>query len=159
MISSRGDVRLVRLGHADLDEVVALANSTSPAPWSRESFLEELERDIAHLYGLRLVQGDALVAFITFWLVRDEVHVLNVATHTAYRRRGYARALLAETLIFAREERVSLVTLEVRASNVAAITLYTSLEFERIGTRPKYYADNDEDAVVMLLSLTPQAAP
>jgi ribosomal-protein-alanine N-acetyltransferase len=133
----------------DLDEVVEVARASFDPPWPRQVFEEELERDWAYVWVLRPTTFDPIAAFVAFWWVRDEIHVLNLATRPAWRRRGYARDLMEELLSFARGRTVRYLSLEVGASNVAALTLYESLGFESIGVRPQYYAD-DQDAVVML---------
>ena len=140
----------------DLDAVHAVASASFGAPWSRETFAEELERDWALLRVLRPTPREPACAFVNFWIVRDEVHVLNLATHPEHRRRGFARRLLEDTLAYARARHVRYVTLEVRRSNIAAIKLYRALGFASIGVRPKYYAEDGEDALVMLLTLDPE---
>jgi len=75
------------------------------------------------------------------------------ATHPAHRRRGYARSLMEDVLGFGQAHGVRYVSLEVRRTNVAARGLYASLGFHAIGVRPRYYADDGEDAVVMLKTM------
>jgi len=94
-------------------------------------------------------------AFLLAWLVVDELHVLSVATLPESRRRGMARALLERAIAFARENDVRTVLLEVRRSNAAAIRLYRAFGFSAAALRPKYYADNLEDAIEMSLVLDP----
>lgn len=137
----------------DLDAVCAIANASFDTPWSRQTFADELGRSWAHLRVLRESPRGPIVAFVAYWRVRDEVHVLNLATHPVARRCGYARLLMEDTLALARAHQVRYVTLEVRARNRAARTLYESLGFDAIGVRPRYYSDTDEDAVVMMLQL------
>ena len=94
-----------------------------------------------------------MVAFCNYWLVRDEVHLLNIATHPDRRRRGYARFLMEHLLGFARRHKCRYITLEVRRSNEAALGLYRAYGFEPVGVRPNYYIEDREDAIVMLLEL------
>src|SRR5262249_25109113 len=89
------------------------------------------------------------------WHVADELHVLNVATAPSHQRRGIATALIREAIAYARAHHVRILFLEVRGSNRAALRLYRKLGFTAIGMRPKYYADNDEDAMEMVLALDP----
>lgn len=140
----------------DLDEVAALAASAFAQPWGREVFAEELARSWSRLRALRATPGGPICAFANFWLVRDEVHVLNLATAPAARRGGYARLLLEDLLGFARAHRARHVTLEVRRGNAAAQRLYKTAGFAAIGVRPRYYAEDEEDAIVMLLTLDPE---
>jgi ribosomal-protein-alanine N-acetyltransferase len=125
-----------------------------PSPWSRRVFEEELGRELSHLKVLREEPNGPLVAFVNYWVVHDEIHVLNVATHPERRRRGHGRRLMDHVLRIARIRRARLVTLEVRRGNDAARQLYAELGFEAIGVRPRYY-ENAEDAIVMMLRLRP----
>jgi [ribosomal protein S18]-alanine N-acetyltransferase len=142
---------------SDLDDVCALAEASFMVPWTRWIFEEELGRPFAVLRVLRSCPGGPLVAFVSTWIVRDELHVLNLATHPAVRRRGYGWLLMHEVLALAQAQGVRYVTLEVRRSNAAAIKLYRKLDFESIGIRPRYYADTvseqGEDAIVMMKTL------
>jgi ribosomal-protein-alanine N-acetyltransferase len=137
----------------DLDEVCGIAEASFPVPWTRQVFEEELSRPFAALRVLRPTASSGISAFVSVWIVRDELHVLNLATHPAVRRRGYALTLMDDVLRWAQAQGVRYVTLEVRRSNAAAIRLYRALSFESIGIRPRYYADNDEDAIVMMKTI------
>jgi [ribosomal protein S18]-alanine N-acetyltransferase len=144
---------IARMVEADLDDVMDIERESFKAPWSRSVFMEELVREWAHLWVLRPADGGPVAAFINFWLVRDEIHILNVAVHPRFRRAGYASQLLQSTIEFAWKKRVRYLTLEVRRSNNGAIKLYRSFDFKPIGIRPNYYAEDKEDAIVMLLTL------
>ena len=87
------------------------------------------------------------------WLVRDEVHVLNLATHPDARRQGHAARLLEHVIAFGHKHHCRYLTLEVRRSNKAAIRLYRKYGFRPVGIRPNYYSHGREDAIVMLLEL------
>lgn len=89
-----------------------------------------------------------VVAALLAWRVVDEVTLLDVAVREAFRRHGHGRALVRELLEWSRAEGARLVILEVRASNVAARTLYAALGFEEVNVRRRYYEDG-EDAVEM----------
>jgi ribosomal-protein-alanine N-acetyltransferase len=139
----------------DLDEVMEIERLAFKAPWSRQVFIEELDRDWAHVDVLRDRPGGRVHAFVNYWLVRDEVHVLNVATHPEARRHGYASILLGHVIDFAARAACRYVTLEVRRSNQGAIRLYRKFGFRPVGIRPNYYVEDQEDAVVMLLDRGP----
>jgi len=138
---------------SDLDDLMEIERVCFPSPWSRQVFLDELSREWARLLVLCPTPGGSPVAFINYWIVRDEIHILNVATHPAHRRRGFASRLLGRTLGQAPTLGVRYITLEVRRSNKGAFELYRGFGFESIGVRPRYYVENQEDAIVMLLSL------
>jgi ribosomal-protein-alanine N-acetyltransferase len=138
---------------ADLDAVMEIERVSFRSPWSRQVFLEEMARDWAHVDVVRDVATRKVVAFGNYWLVADEVHVLNLATHPLARRAGHASRMLAHMVDFARRELCRYVTLEVRRSNAVALRLYRRFAFRAVGVRPNYYAEDQEDAIVMLLDL------
>jgi len=115
----------------------------------------ELERPWSQVWVAREATNPEPRAFLLAWLVVDELHLLSVATLPNYRRKGMARALLERAIDFARRERVRTILLEVRRSNSAAIRLYRTFGFSAAALRPRYYADNFEDAVEMSLTLDP----
>jgi len=137
----------------DLDQVMDIERQSFRTPWSRQVFVEELDREQAHVDVIRLRNGGPVLGFVNYWLVHDEVHILNVASNANHRRRGIATQLLAHVIGFARRQRCRYATLEVRRSNVAAIGLYGKFGFKPVGVRPQYYAEDNEDAIVMLLEL------
>lgn len=130
---------IAQLAHQDID-----LDAEAARAWGRLSVARETPG------------GDA-VGLLLVWLVSDELHVINVATHPDFRRRGVARALLGAELALAARDQLRLVLLEVRRSNRAAIQLYRSLGFSTLAVRKAYYANNGEDAIEMLLSIDPQS--
>jgi len=140
---------------ADLDPVMVVNHQSFAHPWSADLLRRELLHDWSTI--LLAVEegpaGEVLLGFIVFWLVHDEVHVLNVAVAREQRRRGIARALMQEAAERGRARKARLVTLEVRAGNAPAIALYRQLGYREVGLRPRYYAEENEDAVVMELTL------
>lgn len=149
------ELRYRRMRPEDLTRVVEIEKDGFKHPWSREL----LERELSHSWSTVLLavvdgpRGEAIIGFIVFWLVHDEVHVLNIATAVEERRRGVGRALMREAAEAGRRRGATLATLEVRRSNAAAIALYRSLGYRQAGIRPNYYAEEKEDAIVMLLDL------
>jgi ribosomal-protein-alanine N-acetyltransferase len=135
----------------DLDEVDAIERHSFKAPWPRQVFADELGRSWARVDVARA--NDRVIGFVDYWLVADEVHLLAIATHPDHRRRGVAARLLDRVLCVARAGAARMVTLEVRRTNVPAIALYEHRGFKRVGVRPAYYAEDNEDAVVMTLEL------
>jgi len=140
----------------DLAEVMVIENQAFKHPWSTEL----LKRELTHDWSTILLAeeklpsgGMRLLGFAIFWLVHDELHILNVATDMSQRRRGVGRAVMEAALARAREHKCTLATLEVRRSNEPALGLYRSMGFRPVGIRPNYYVDEGEDAIVMVLDL------
>ena len=98
-------------------------------------------------------EGGELLGYVGMQHVLDEGYIGNVCTAPQHRRRGVARALLAELEERSRRLGLAFLTLEVRASNAAAIALYEGAGYGRVGTRPGYYQHPAEDAVIMTLFL------
>ncbi|HSN54965.1 MAG TPA: ribosomal protein S18-alanine N-acetyltransferase [Candidatus Sulfomarinibacteraceae bacterium] len=116
-------------------------------PWPEPYFISELYAP-ARFHRILVDQTGELAAYLfTAWQYLD-LHVLKVATRPKYRRLGLGRRLMVLAEDHARSESGETLTLEVRTTNAAAIRLYDSLGFERVGVRRGYYADGD-DALVM----------
>lgn len=149
----RAEVALRRLTRADLETVMVIERAAFKHPWSTELFAKELEHDWSTVLVAEeaSLAGPRIVGFIIFWLVHDEIHVLNVATDPAHRGRGVARTLLDECLSQGKAKGARLATLEVRRSNDAALRLYDRYGFRRVGVRANYYEDEGEDAIVMVM--------
>lgn len=114
-------------------------------PWSEKTFYEELSNPNAHTYVAYC--GSEAAGFLSAWEVCGEVSINNVGVLEDLRRRGIARALMERLL--ADLSAAQSVTLEVRRSNAAAIALYESFGFERVGERKNFYSQPTEDALLM----------
>jgi N6-L-threonylcarbamoyladenine synthase len=142
----------------DLDQVSALeqasfpvSTSTSGECWTRAQFADELARKDRSWWIACI--DELLVGFAGGWVVDGVLQVLDVVVVESHRRRGIARELLKRLMQDGVDLGATRVSLEVRASKREAQALYTSLGFERIGTRPDYYAPRNgeprEAAVIM----------
>ena len=133
----------------DLDEVVALEAASFTNPWTREMLARELENaDIARVYVVRNAER-RIVAFCACWVIVDELHINTLAVDAARRRQGLATTLLRFVLEEAAAAGVLRATLDVRRSNDAALRLYQRLGFVVRGVRRKYYAQPEEDGIVL----------
>lgn len=146
-------VQIVPMNGDHLDEVAELERVCFPDPWSRNMLKEELENDLA-AFLVALDERGAVAGYAGLQVVLDEGNILNVAVRPDCRRRGVAGRLLQVFLNFAKGNQLSFLTLEVRASNYAAIALYGSRGFRGVGRRKNYYEHPREDAVIMTLDLT-----
>jgi [ribosomal protein S18]-alanine N-acetyltransferase len=149
-----------RMALPDLDRVMAIEQDGFAHPWSADLICREMTHDWStillateHRPGPGGLPSEHLVGFVVYWIVHDELHVLNIATAAEERRRGVARALMLESAVRARKAGAVLSTLEVRRSNTAALALYRDLGYRQVGIRPNYYVDEGEDAIVMVLDL------
>lgn len=140
---------------ADLDAVMDIERESFAAPWDAKVFAAELDHHDKFVDLLRGSDGK-IVGFTNYWLVHDEVHLLNIAVAADARRQGHGETLLEHVLRFAQRKGCRLVTLEVRRSNQPARRLYRKYGFRAIGIRPNYY-ENREDAIVMLFDLNAES--
>jgi ribosomal-protein-alanine N-acetyltransferase len=144
-------LRLAPMQLEDLDAVLAIEQQSFTAPWSRVAFITELDnRREAHLLVARIGAGEGdIVGYIGYRVVLDEMHVVIIAVHPAWRRRGIARYMLCAAIEQARQAACIKATLEVRGSNTAAQQLYYHLGFAPVGVRPRYYTRPTEDALIL----------
>lgn len=92
---------------------------------------------------------ELLVGFAGFWIMLDEAHVIAIAVRRPYLRQGIGQGLLLSVIDMASKLHSRMITLEVRESNLAAQEMYHKFGFVVVGKRPRYYSDNQEDAVLM----------
>jgi len=147
-------LRFRAMEEADLPRITEINAQSFLHPWSEELMRREMVHPWSTVLLAVLGAGPgAVLGFVVFWTVHDEVHVLNVAVALEHRRRGVARALMDQAVAHGRAKGARLVTLEVRRGNAGAIALYRDLGYEEVGIRANYYQEEGEDAVVMELRL------
>ncbi len=132
----------------DIDAVLAIEQASFHDPFSREMFESELSQKAARIFVAK--HEGHIVGYINFWIVLNEIHLINLAVHPDFRRQKIATELF-EFMIRCVEARHALplqIYLEVRPSNLPARKFYEKKGFRVIGTRKRYYRDG-EDAVVM----------
>ena len=152
------DCVIRRMTLNDLDAVAAIEAATFPTPWSRDSFRQELERNVAARYLVAEMDGQ-VVGYAGAWIILDESHITNIAIEESRRGLGYGRALTTALMQYLSNLGAAYATLEVRRSNLRAQNLYKSLGFVELGVRKRYYEDNREDALIMVCDHMPAADP
>jgi [ribosomal protein S18]-alanine N-acetyltransferase len=137
----------------DMDQVMAIEQASFSMPWSRNLFLSEFRSPLVStlMVALASVPTRTVVGYIVFWLVADEMHILNLAVAPENRRQGIARRLVLAGLKRAYGKGAKRALLEVRASNTAAQNLYSRMGFTGTFLRRDYYDSPREDAVVMTM--------
>jgi ribosomal-protein-alanine N-acetyltransferase len=125
-------------------------------PWPEKSYQFELTQNPTTLAIVaELVPQDVksvVIGMSVVWMMVNEAHIATIAVHPEFRGVGLGKRLLAETLRQSIERGAILATLEVRENNQAAQQMYTKFGFKVVGRRPHYYADNNEDAILMTLN-------
>jgi ribosomal-protein-alanine N-acetyltransferase len=139
----------------DIEQVHQIDKLSFSMPWPESAFRYELLENPGSISMVAEIQHPAnerqVVGVIVVWRILDEAHIATLAVHPGFRQRGISRRLLAEALKKAFSNGAMLATLEVRARNEAAQALYRRFGFEVVGLRPRYYRDNNEDAVLMTI--------
>lgn len=147
---------LQRMEMDDLEAVMKIERKAFSSPWTQSMFLSELwENPFSFSYVAKEEDSERLVGYICFWLVVDEIHIMNVATHPGSRRKGVGGELIRLALRNGEEQGARIATLEVRASNFPAQALYAKLNFRQTGMRKNYYQDPKEDALLLQYDFTP----
>lgn len=135
----------------DYSAIAELEKMCFTHPWSEESVREELENENSRIFVAE--RGGVVVAYSGMQVAADEGYILNIAVHSALRRRGLGNAVINALIDAAKAEHLSFITLEMRETNLAAAALYTACGFEQVGRRRGYYMQPKEDAILMTLFL------
>ena len=115
--------------------------------WSEKSVASELNNPLS--FWLVAVDGDRVAGYVGSQTVLDESDMMNVAVHPDYRKQGIATALIVGLVEELRNRGSRCLTLEVRASNENAISVYQKLHFQEVGRRKNYYRNPKEDALIL----------
>lgn len=134
---------------ADVDAIVALEAESFTNPWSRDTLVWELRNsDVTRVYVLR-DDDERVAAFCVCWVIFDELHINTLAVAPGARRQGLGSVLMRSAMADAARGGATRATLEVRASNAAALGLYQRLGFTIAARRPGYYSKPDEDGLIL----------
>ena len=116
--------------------------------WSKESFYNELQNTLAHYY-CAISNENNIVGVAGCWHIFEEAHITTLSVHPQQRKKGIAQNLLFQIIDDCYKNKIKYITLEVRESNIPAISLYEKNGFKSIGVRKNYYQDNNENALIM----------
>ena len=141
-------IRIEPMRRRHLRGVMRIEQQANPRPWSLSLFLSELRYTESRAY-LVARAGHEVVGYAGLMLVAGDGHVTNVGVEPAYRRQGIATRLMLVLARRALAEGAQALTLEVRVSNTGAQELYRRFGFAPAGIRKNYYADSNEDALIM----------
>jgi [ribosomal protein S18]-alanine N-acetyltransferase len=143
-------LQIRRMSPDDLDAIMEIEPvAFGSHHWSRQSFLNELSNPSGYYFVALNSDTHALCGYSGFWLIGEEAHITTLAVHPDMRRNHLGEILLINDIEAAQSVGASFLTLEVRVSNHVAQSLYFKYGFKNLGTRRKYYQDNDEDALVL----------
>ncbi len=127
-----------------------------PAPWSAKAFEAETEKRISNFWAL--IEEDRITGYICFWMLEPEIHIVNFAVKSEKRNRGIGKFLLKQVILKGISRKIENVWLEVRPSNIPALSLYRKFGFREAGKRAGYYSETGEDAIIMKLEIKEEIA-
>ena len=142
-------LRILPMEKSDIDAVLKIEEEAyGDHHWSKDSFYGELSNNLAHYYSAFDFDGN-LVGYAGSWHVLDEAHITTIAVKPRFLRKKIGEALLNQILKACYQNGIKYITLEVRAGNTPAISLYEKYGFKSLGVRKGYYQNNNEDALIM----------
>jgi len=142
----------------DMQYILEIEKQSFFPPWSYQSFLYELTNDHSFVFGARNKTTNdphPIIAYICFRILENEMHILKIAVENKWRRHGVASYLLESYLKDMAKRKVQAAFLEVRSSNIPAISFYDKHGFKHMGRRLNYYSNSKgtEDAILMMKEL------
>lgn len=114
--------------------------------WSAESFISEVEKENGIV--ICCYANNCIIGLISGYFAGDEADITSIAVDEKYRHIGIASALITK---FEKNlpEYINEIFLEVRESNIPAISLYEKFKFKKISIRKNFYSNPNENAMVM----------
>ena len=133
----------------DIQGIFEISNLSFKLPWSMESIKSEIDNPSAKYIVAKDMESNKVLGFIGIWIILDEGDITNIAVHPEFRNLGIGEKLLSSMIELCDSLNCNIINLEVRSSNLPAISLYKKLNFLEVGLRKGYYEDNKEDAILM----------
>jgi ribosomal-protein-alanine N-acetyltransferase len=141
-------LRVEPMAVGDLDAVQDIERRSFRTPWPAHAYRTELQTNRLAQYLVARID-DRVVGYGGMWVIVDEAHITTFAVDPDWRRQGIGERLLLALLDLAGGRNAREATLEVRLSNLPARRLYEKYGFRPVGLRPRYYSDDNEDALIM----------
>lgn len=130
-----------------IDQIAQLEKQCFSTPWSSQALRQELEVDNAVF--LTALYDNNVVGYVGMHNNLGEGYITNIAVDKQYRRKSIGQQLILALFDYAADNNMQFISLEVRVSNNAAISLYEKLGFEKLGIRKSFYSHPTEDALIM----------
>ena len=140
-------IEIIPMNESHVAAVAELEKQNFSEPWPEIAVRSELTNQLA--LWLVAVEDGVVAGYVGSQTVMGWTDMMNVAVHPDHRRKGVGRALVEELERLLQEQGSECLTLEVRASNTPAKTLYFDLGFTQVGLRKNYYRNPREDALIL----------
>lgn len=139
-----------RLSEENAAAVAEIEKLCFSHPWSEATVCSEIKSGFSDFFGA--FEEEKLAGYIGGRTIAGETEIFNVAVSPEFRRKGIAKALIEKFIETVREKETQVIFLEVRTSNLSAISLYEKSGFVFCGIRKDYYTDPKENALLMRLA-------
>lgn len=139
-------VKILFADRNDIKEIAELEKQCFFVPWSENGILEAMNHNTVFF---KAVSESGFIGYISVTAVAGEGYINNIAVSRDFRGAGVGSMLLDRAVTFSRDSGLEFVSLEVRASNSAAISLYKKADFKEEGLRRSFYENPKEDGVIM----------
>lgn len=140
-------IKIAPMEQKHIKDICEVENSSFSVPWSEESFVRELSNDLATYFVA--LYGEKAVGYGGMWSIAGEGQITNIAVLKEYRKNNIGTRLLDALIKSAIDKKLSVLMLEVRKSNIPALSLYKKAGFEIVGERTNYYKNPTENAILM----------
>ena len=144
---------ILKMTLSDLNSISENLQNSFEISWSYSIFKDEL----LNVFSKYIVakKDEIILGFAGIWQVYEESHIMNIAVHNDFRKKGIGSTLLKELIEMAKTSKSEILTLEVKKSNIPAQKLYSKFGFETVGVRKNYYISGNkvENGVIMTLHL------
>ena len=136
-----------KLAPADVSAVAEIEKECFSSPWTEQGLLAETENPSAQFFVLE--KDKKIAAYMGMHIILDECYIANVAVKGEFRKAGYGQRLVENAIKVSEEKNCAFISLEVRKSNLPAISLYEKCGFESQGERKDFYSAPTENALIM----------
>ena len=141
------DFSIVSAKESHIKDIAKIEKEVFSTPWSEEAILDSIKN--GYYFFAAVDEDENTLGYAGLSIVLDEGYIANVAVDPKFRKMGVGTLLVRQIFSLAREKGLSFVTLEVRASNENAISLYEKCGFKTEGRRKNFYSEPKEDAIIM----------
>ena len=145
------NIQIENMSPSHIDGIEKIENNCFSTPWTYDGIKEELENENSHF--LVAIADEIIAGYIGVQEICGEAYITNVGVLSAFRRNSIAQTLMEKAIDGAKERKCEFITLEVRESNIPAISLYEKLHFEKCGRRKNFYSNPTEDGIIYTLKL------
>ncbi len=150
-INMENSIKIEQISKNDASSVAKIEKECFSTPFSEDDILDYIDNPIWHFFVAKI--DESIVGYISFTKIIDECQIVNVATSPSARKMGVGKALIERLLSYAKENGCTKLFLEVRESNLPAISLYKKFGFLPVGISKNHYTQPKENAVLMNLEI------